>query len=389
MFTALDFKTMLFMSGLLAAALSILLFVIHQRTPKLRGLKQWVGANVLMGFSVITFIQNALSLELRTLIGGLFITTSLALYLIAMRIFEESPLKSRLIQHAFGVLIVSNLLISFLSENEYISVVFNTLLCIVLSLLSAHFLIKNARHKHNSEYKFTGICFVIFACLTLYRLSIPVLNSTDPIEHLVRWNLNEITFLLCMLSLLAVNFGFIAMVNERMAALLELSAGRDWLTNTLTRGNLEKSAEAQALKTIKLKQSQAMLLMDLDHFKLINDTYGHLFGDTVLQNFADLIKDNARDIDLIGRYGGEEFCIIMPNATEAEALLLAERIRYKFESSPMTFNGKAIHCTVSIGLCDSGSIKAHFSTMFSAADESLYAAKNSGRNKIVAYSSLR
>lgn len=388
MFAALDFKTMLFMSGVLAVALSLLLLAIHKRDDMLKGLKHSVYANFLISFSIITFIQSGISVELRALIGGLFIVYGLAMYLISIRIFELDALNARWINNALIVVVFINLFITFLSKNEYVSIIFNTLLCAVISLLCAHYLLKRSRHKHYSEYRFTGICFIIFAGLTLFRLYILAANNIQPVEHLTQWNLNKITFLLCMLSLLAINFGFIAMVNERMAELLEHAAGHDWLTNTLTRGHLEKSAEAQTLKTIKLKQSQAMLLMDLDNFKSINDTYGHLFGDEVIQAFADLIKKNAREIDLIGRYGGEEFCIIMPNATEAEALILAERIRHKFESSPIIFNDEKINCTVSIGLCDSSSIKANFNTMFSAADKSLYAAKNAGRNKIVAYSSL-
>lgn len=388
MFAALDFKTMLFMSGLLAVALSLLLLVIHRRDNMLKGLKYWVYANFLISFSIITFIQTGISVEVRALIGGLFIVYGLAMYLISIRIFELNPLSPQLIRNALIALVIINLLITFFFKNEYISIIFNTTLCVAISAVCAHYLLKRSHHKHYSEYKFTGICFIIFAGLTFFRLYILSTNNIEPVEHLTQWGLNKITFLLCMLSLLAINFGFIAMLNERMAELLEHSAGHDWLTNTLTRGHLEKSAEAQTLKTIKLKQSQAMLLMDLDNFKSINDTYGHLFGDKVIQAFADLIKDNAREIDLIGRYGGEEFCILMPNATETEALILAERIRQKFESSPINLNDEKINCTVSIGICDSNSIKAQFSTMFSAADESLYAAKNAGRNTIVAYSSL-
>ncbi len=388
MLATLDFKTMLFMSGVLAVALSLLLLVIHQRDNMLKGLKHWVYANILLSFSIITFIQSGISVDVRALIGSLFFVYGLTMYLISIRIFELEPLKIQSIQNALIAIVIINLLITFFLKNAYISILFNTSLCIAISVLCAHYLLKRSRHKHYREYIFTGICFVIFAGLTFFRLYILAANNIQPVEHLTQWNLNKITFLLCMLSLLAINFGFIAMVNEKMAELLEHAAGRDWLTNTLTRGHLEKSAEAQTLKTIKLKQSQAMLLMDLDRFKLINDTYGHLFGDKVLQIIADLIKDNAREIDLIGRYGGEEFCIIMPNASEAEAFILAERIRRKFESSPIMFNGQPISCTVSIGLCDSNSIHAHFNTMFSAADKSLYAAKNAGRNKIVAYSSL-
>lgn len=95
-----------------------------------------------------------------------------------------------------------------------------------------------------------------------------------------------------------------------------------------------------------------------------------------------------RDIDLLGRYGGEEFCILMPNASEKEALMLAERIRQKYENMPILLNGQSVKCTVSAGVCDSSQLGSDFKSMFSAADKALYAAKKAGRNKVILYSSL-
>jgi diguanylate cyclase (GGDEF)-like protein len=388
MFAALEFKKMLFMSGILAVALSLLLLAIHQHATILKGLKHWVCANFLIGFAVIIFIQSDIALETRSLVGGLLIVSGLAMYYVAIRIFELYPIKLAWIQKAMGFLVVSNLLISFYSNNEYVSVVFNTALCMVLTLTSAIYLLRYSHHKRNGQNQFTGICFLVFTGLTIYRFHVLASDTLQPVEHLTSWNLNELTFLACMLSVLAINFGFIAMVNQRLAELLEYSAGHDWLTGTMNRKKLEQTAETMAAKMVKSKRSQAMLLMDLDKFKLINDTYGHLFGDTVIKAFSEVVKDNVREVDLIGRYGGEEFCVLMPDSSEDEALILAERIRRKFQATPIIFNDKQVKCTVSIGVCDSSIVDGSFKDMFSAADQSLYAAKNSGRNKVFAYSRL-
>ena len=157
----------------------------------------------------------------------------------------------------------------------------------------------------------------------------------------------------------------------------------------MNRGNLEQVAEKMTLKSHQSKKSQAILLMDLDNFKNINDTYGHLFGDQVIQAFAELAKSNMREIDFLGRYGGEEFCMVMPITNEQEALQVAERIRYKFENTPILFNDIPVYCTVSVGISDSDQVGKDFKSMFSAADQSLYAAKKSGRNTIILYSSLK
>ncbi len=393
MFAWLEFRTMLFMTGLLAIALSILLLAINSRTKILKGLKEWVFANLLIGGAVIIFTQTILPLNMRAVIGGFLIVAGLSLYYISIRIFDKQPIRWRTIQIALLLFILIKIGIAFSSENEYFSVVFNTIICMALTAATAIYLSEYANQKKSPEYGFTSAFFIIFTALTLWRFYVLCTDKSAPVEHLTEWTLNQVTFLGCMLSVLAINFGFISMVNARLSELLDYSARHDWLTGMLNRGNLEKCAELLTVKTVKAKQTQALLLMDLDHFKLINDNYGHLFGDQVIQLFAQLAKDNMRSIDLLGRYGGEEFCAIMPNVTEKEAQMVAERIRQKYESMVMLFNENTanetpVKCTVSVGVCDSSQLGADFISMFSAADKALYAAKNAGRNKVVVFSHL-
>ena len=388
MFAWLEFRTMLFMSGLLAMALSILLLAINARTKILKGLKEWVYANLLIGGAIITFTQVNLSLNIRAVIGGFLIVAGLGLYYIAIRIFDKRPIPWRTIYIALLVFILVKSAIAFFSQNEYASVVFNTAICMLLTAYTALYLLKYSSQRQSPEYRFTAVFLIIFTALTLWRFYVLCADRSAPVNHLTEWTLNQITFLGCMLSVLAINFGFISMVNARLAELLVYTAGHDWLTGMMNRGNLEKRAELLTAKTLKAKQTQALLLMDLDHFKSINDTYGHLFGDQVIQMFAQLAKDNMRDIDLLGRFGGEEFCIIMPNSTEHEALIVAERIRQKYQDMVIYFNKTPIKCTVSAGVCDSNNLGGDFRSMFSAADKALYSAKEAGRNKVVLFSAL-
>ncbi|MES2499480.1 MAG: GGDEF domain-containing protein, partial [Pseudomonadota bacterium] len=155
-FTWLDFKTMLFMTGVLAVALSILLLAINTRISMLNGLKEWVYANLLIGAAIIIFTQETMLMHIRALFGGLLIVFGLALYFISIRIFEKRPIKRRNIQYAFAALILINLCVTFLSHNEYISVVLNTAICIVLTFVSAVYLLKYSNQKRSAEYQFTG-----------------------------------------------------------------------------------------------------------------------------------------------------------------------------------------------------------------------------------------
>jgi diguanylate cyclase (GGDEF)-like protein len=121
--------------------------------------------------------------------------------------------------------------------------------------------------------------------------------------------------------------------------------------------------------------------MDLDHFKRVNDTFGHATGDRVLRSFADLVRSNVRRYDVFVRRGGEEFVLIMPTADMEEARSVAERIRCSVEASPVPVDGHEVRYTVSIGIA-SWTPGEDAETLERRADEALYGAKRSGRNRV-------
>ena len=123
------------------------------------------------------------------------------------------------------------------------------------------------------------------------------------------------------------------------------------------------------------------MMLDIDHFKKINDTYGHLAGDFVLKEIAKIIKDSIRKSDICGRFGGEEFVIVLPNTKLSGAMKLAERIRETIQNHTFDFNGKKINVTVSIGITSVG-VNDSYESLISRADEALYEAKEKGRNRI-------
>ncbi|MCU7833565.1 MAG: GGDEF domain-containing protein, partial [gamma proteobacterium symbiont of Lucinoma myriamae] len=124
----------------------------------------------------------------------------------------------------------------------------------------------------------------------------------------------------------------------------------------------------------------SLLVIDIDHFKHINDTYGHTKGDDILKELAQLITNAFRSEDLIIRYGGEEFVIIMADSSEKNALKKADALRAKVENNYI----KGIKITISVGVAST--IKnSNFKTLFNQADKALYHAKENGRNQIITY----
>lgn len=125
-----------------------------------------------------------------------------------------------------------------------------------------------------------------------------------------------------------------------------------------------------------------LLLCDLDTFKKINDRYGHMVGDDVLVNFAQCLTASLRPLDLAGRIGGEEFVALLPDIPVTAVMDIAERIRNTFESSGRTFQGHDVRATVSIGTASAAKADYSFATLYAAADEALYRAKQKGRNRV-------
>lgn len=127
----------------------------------------------------------------------------------------------------------------------------------------------------------------------------------------------------------------------------------------------------------------ALALLDLDHFKQVNDRYGHAAGDAVLVAVAQLMQERVRDIDTLARIGGEEFVILFPESTAAEAAVALERIRQDLQKYPVQFNGQTIAMTISIGVTDFHGGTQGIEELLAAADANLYAAKSGGRNCLV------
>lgn len=154
--------------------------------------------------------------------------------------------------------------------------------------------------------------------------------------------------------------------------MFENEATLDPLTGLLNRRTLQKR--------IHEFKEYSIILFDIDHFKMVNDTYGHLMGDEVLRFLSDLIRKQTRECDICFRYGGEEFLILLPNTTIEEAYQIAERIRKTAEetSSPI---GKAV--TISIGVGNMPNTASHHNELFNLIDQALYRAKGNGRNQTV------
>ncbi len=171
----------------------------------------------------------------------------------------------------------------------------------------------------------------------------------------------------------------------KLYARLQRLAITDGLTHLYSRRYFLERFLEELERSKRLGLSLSFLMADLDHFKQKNDQYGHLVGDMILREVAALLKSSVREIDLVGRYGGEEFSILLPDTQRQEAFQVAERIRKHVAEREFSAYGEVIPVTVSIGL---GSFPEDGETavdLMEVADSALYHAKQSGRNRIAAH----
>jgi diguanylate cyclase (GGDEF)-like protein len=146
---------------------------------------------------------------------------------------------------------------------------------------------------------------------------------------------------------------------------------------------MEDALERELAKADRENYPLIAIILDLDHFKLINDTYGHEAGDTVLKALALLLLAEARKTDIICRYGGEEFVVIMPGAAIETAMERVEAWRVMFQDTGIPYQDVILKCTFSAGLASFPGFGRTVKSLFSAADQALYAAKHTGRNRVV------
>ena len=167
-------------------------------------------------------------------------------------------------------------------------------------------------------------------------------------------------------------------LNEKLKDL----PARDSLTGVLNRGSFFETAQHLLILSQRQKSTASFVLMDLDHFKIVNDTYGHFIGDKVLIHFTKTIHDFLRKSDLFGRVGGEEFAIFLPDTGSDVAFKLAEKIRKVISDSTLEIDGIAVNYTVSLGIESSDPTDASIIELFKRADVKLYGAKDKGRDHV-------
>lgn len=236
---------------------------------------------------------------------------------------------------------------------------------------------------------FTTILLVLFAGFNLVRaFALPILGTpASP------WALNPFEMMGSIIFLgigLGLGFGVFWIATAKSRLSLELLANTDPLTGSYNRRSFIAWCEKELLRSSRTRQPFSLLMIDLDHFKKINDHYGHENGDIVLCAVADQLRASLRNVDIVGRWGGEEFVALLPDTPAELAVIVAHRLRHTVESlsiaklkmTPM-HNKKSIPVTISLGVATYPNQANNIEDLLQRGDRALYQAKAAGRNCVV------
>jgi len=171
-------------------------------------------------------------------------------------------------------------------------------------------------------------------------------------------------------------------VSEHNADALTTLANRDGLTGLFNRRHFDFLARAEWVRSRRYSRPLSIMIADIDHFKTVNDRFGHDAGDNVLKSVADVCHSTKRESDIVARIGGEEFAFLLPETNEAAALIAAERLLDQIRKCRPIIGSETLAVTVSIGIASASPSMSGVATLLKCADDALYEAKHSGRNRV-------
>lgn len=166
---------------------------------------------------------------------------------------------------------------------------------------------------------------------------------------------------------------------------LDEASNRDGLTGVYNRRYLEQALAKEFARVKRYEGTLSLIMVDIDHFKNVNDERGHLAGDEVIRRIAEILASCIRESDTLGRYGGEEFAVLLPHTKLDGALVLAERLRKCVAAQPVTFSNQCIPITISVGVAELHPDTPSYEHLIQDADTALYQSKDKGRNRVTAY----
>ena len=378
----LDVNTLFLVTIYVEAILGLLLLFAWVQNTAITAVAWWGFAHLLRAASVTLFglygsVSDLISIDL----ANALLFTSFAVTWTGARLFDHRRVQPALLFAGAAIWLIASRIPGF-ADSFDVRVLLSSGIITAYTWATAFEFWRGRSEPLVSRWP---AIFMLFAHGALYLLRTPLVALLPwlPIGNQVFGSvwLTVLSFE-ALLFTIAIAFILLAMAKERTEYRHKTAALVDPLTGISNRRAFLQDGEAHLRRHAADPHPTAVMLLDLDNFKSINDRFGHAVGDRVLEIFADVSSGCLRRIDLFGRLGGEEFAALLRDTTRERAMAVAEQIRVSFADAAREVDGRPVAATVSIGIVISHDAVLGLSALLAHADHALYRAKDAGRNRV-------
>ncbi len=348
-----------------------------------RSVFQWAGYALLTGASIVCFVVavQQRSEALRVL-GNACAVFGVMLMQRGVRQFVGYPTHP----WAYALLVVVVAGVSWLGmsgQGATLRVVATSGLLGLLCIATAWDVFRYARHKLELRWGFwLAVPLLLGALVFLERATRALLAPHTLVPEVTADSpLNIGAAVVFLVTALMFHLALVALVGARLMTELRRMSRHDSLTELLNRRAMDELLREEARRAIRSNRPYSVLMVDADYFKTINDRFGHAAGDEALRHLAQILRSQMRDVDRVGRFGGEEFIILLPGTSATEALHAAERLRDALLRRPWAWQGETLRLTVSTGVAAWRGPHDEIDMLLKRADAALYRAKALGRDR--------
>ena len=371
-----DPRTIIVMASVMSLMMGGVMFFLRRiYPPSIQGLLHWAIAPFLCFLSTALLAARGLVPDVISSVGGnLILLGGAVVFYFGSQLFHDIAPKYKFWLAMLGA--SAPVFVWFVAVNPLYEVRVVLFTALMLLIVAAHARVLLAAGHTNVFTRPTGYLLILQCGFLLMRMVDALLTPGG--VGLLDPTAVQITYLmLYTFTFLLLAVGLILMAAERMRMEFEHLATYDSLTRTLIRRAWLESCERELQRCRRHGNGMAIMMMDMDHFKGVNDTHGHQMGDRVLVDFADRVRQQLRLPDRLGRFGGEEFVLLLPETSLDDALKVAQRIRTSRRLQP-----NLPQCTVSIGVATYEVQSDTLNSLLARADAALYRAKDLGRNRV-------
>jgi diguanylate cyclase (GGDEF)-like protein len=380
MFTSLvnlDVQTMIFMLSINAILQVLILGFFCLLGNQYRGIKTYAIGRIVTTMGYLISLSKVSSISFTLVLAGIFLLAGTSISCIGISRFTDKKIK---LLHLFIInLLFLGVQTCFLIFQDIFlfKTITQTVFQIIIFSISIYCLLTTPHKSFVGSSRFMASVMIALLMSLVARIVGLVINP--PEQLFASNNINAYTLVVAFVFTFLLTAGFIMMVCQRLYYDLKVTANTDVLTHLINRRAMMHQLEIVMNQFDRSDRIFAIVLIDVDFFKRVNDVYGHDGGDVVLVHLAQILQTKLRKADSASRWGGEEFLILLPETTLDQAREIAERLRFYVETNPTPSN---IQITISLGIAVIRQHGNSVESLITAADHALYAAKNNGRNQV-------